>query len=84
MPIVILSERGQLVIPQQVRAKLDLRKGSRLYLEFSQPSKTITLRPLEVDQRPSLRGILKHTRALEMLEAEHRAEIRRDERRRRG
>ena len=84
MPIVVLSERGQLVIPQQVREKLDLRKGSRLYLEFSEPSHTITLRPLEVEKRSSLRGILKHTRALELLEAEHRAEIRRDERRKRG
>jgi len=84
MPIVVLSERGQLVIPQPVRDKLDLRKGSRLFLELSESGRTITLRPFEGQKRASLRGILKNTRALELLEQEHRREIRRDERRRRG
>ncbi len=84
MPIVTLSERGQLVVPQAIRDKLDLRKGSKLFVEFSEVNKTITLRPVSLGQRPTLRGILKGTRALEMLEAEHKQEVARDERRTRG
>ena len=82
MPIVVVSERGQLVIPQQIREKLNLRKGRRLFLEFSEAERLITLRPVDLGEGKSLRGILRGTNALEMLEAEHRQELERDERRR--
>lgn len=81
MPIVTLSERGQLVIPQEFREKLALRRGSKLFLEFSEREKTLTLRPLGEEPKGRLRGILKGTRVLEMLEAEHKKEIAHDERR---
>ncbi len=80
MAIVTLSERGQLVIPQAIREQLDLHKGSKLVLEFSAAEQTITLRPL-AGARQSLRGLLKGTPALELLEGEHREELARDERR---
>ena len=81
MPVVTVSERGQVVIPQPIREKLDLRKGRRLLLEFSEADKTITLRSLERVPGRSLRGFLKGTNALELLEAEHRQEVERDGRR---
>ena len=80
MPIVKISERGQMVIPQKIREKMELHKGRRLFLEFSEREKIIILRPIDNTGR-SLRGILKGTNALELLEAEHRWEIERDERR---
>lgn len=83
MPIVTLSERGQLVIPHDIREKLDLRRGKKLLLKFSEAQKTITLRPIAAGQGRGLRGILRGTRALEMLEAEHKRELESDDRRRR-
>jgi AbrB family looped-hinge helix DNA binding protein len=79
--IVTISERGQLVIPRRIRETLDLRRGARLFIEFSEPEKTITLRPVEGIETGALRGILKRTPVLRILEAEHRRELARDARR---
>ena len=81
MPIVTVSKHGQLVIPQWICEKLALHEGSKLLLEFSESGKTMTLRLIEGPQSISLRGILKHARVLEELEAEHRTEIEHDEQR---
>ena len=81
MPIVTVSERGQLVIPQRIRDKFALHKGSKLLLEFSELNKTITLSLIEAEKRSTLRGILKNTQVLEVLKAEHRKELERDQQR---
>ncbi len=83
MPVVVLSERGQLVIPQEIRRKLDLAKGSRLHLGLMDDGQTITLRP--VGRIKSLRGFLKGTPTADrMLAAVRREERQRDERRGQG
>jgi AbrB family looped-hinge helix DNA binding protein len=79
--IVTISERGELVIPQRIRERLDLQKGTKLFIEFSEPEKIITLRPVEGVENGALRGILKRTPVLRMLEAEHKKELARDARR---
>jgi len=82
MDIVTLSERGQLVIPHQIRRKLDLAKGRRLYVEFSEKDRTIILRP--VDTFRTLRGFLKGTPpANQMLKTVRMEERKQDEARRR-
>ena len=80
MTIVTISERGQLVIPQRIRERLDLHKGAKLFIEFSEPEKTITLRPVEGVENGELRGILKRTPVLRMLKDEHKRELARDAR----
>jgi AbrB family looped-hinge helix DNA binding protein len=81
MPIVVMSERGQLVIPQEIRRKLDLVKGRKLFLEFSESDNTITLRPM--DALESLRGFLKSAPTTDrMLRIVRREERRSDERKR--
>ena len=81
MPIVRISERGQMVIPQHIREKLDLQKGSMLFLDFSEPDQTIVLRPVGRDPAQSLRGFLKGTNVMELRRLERKREIDRDERR---
>lgn len=80
MAMVVLSERGQLVIPQDIRRRLDLAKGSRLHLSLMDDGQTIALRP--VGRVKSLRGFLKGTPSADrMLQAVRREERQRDERR---
>jgi AbrB family looped-hinge helix DNA binding protein len=80
MQIVTVSERGQLVIPHEIRRKLELTRGSKLFVDFSETEGTITLRP--VGSLPSLRGFLKGTPPVDrMLRAARREERDRDARR---
>jgi AbrB family looped-hinge helix DNA binding protein len=81
MPIVRISERGQMVIPQDIRQKLGLQKGSMLFLDFSEPDQTILLRPAGPGAGQSLRGFLKGTNVMELRLRERRREIAKDERR---
>ncbi len=79
MSIVTISERGQLAIPLEIRRKLDLSKGRKLYLDFSEDEKTIILRPIGPPK--SLRGFLKGTPPADQMLGTVRAEERkRDER----
>ena len=81
MTIVTISERGQLVIPQEIRSKLDLVKGRKLFVDFSEQEGTITLRP--VAPLKTLRGFLKGTPSADhMLRTVRREERRSDERKR--
>ncbi len=79
MSIVTLSERGQLVIPQEIRRKLELSRGSQLLLEFHEEDRAITLRP--IPPRKTLRGFLKGTPSTaQMLRTVRREEREREER----
>ncbi len=68
-----------MVIPQDIRRKMDLHKGRRLYLEFSEIDQTITLRA--VGDPGSLRGFLKGSKVLTLRAEERRKELERDGRR---
>jgi AbrB family looped-hinge helix DNA binding protein len=81
MPIVKISERGQMVIPLAFRRKMDLQKGSRLALDFSERDRTITLRPLTGSGQGSLRGFLKGTEVMEVRRAERQREMTKDAKR---
>jgi AbrB family looped-hinge helix DNA binding protein len=81
-----LTSKGQVVIPKLVRERLRWTAGTRLAVEELADG-TVRLAPMRsIDPIDSLYGCLKdHPRdPLAELEAEHRAEIERDERRRRG
>jgi AbrB family looped-hinge helix DNA binding protein len=81
-----LTSKGQVVIPKPVRERLRWTAGTRLAVEEVGDG-TVRLAPMRaIDPIDSLYGCLKdHPRdPLAELEAEHRAEIERDERWRRG
>ena len=46
MTIVTISQRGQIVIPKQIRSKLDLVKARKLLVDFSEQEGTTTRRPV--------------------------------------
>jgi AbrB family looped-hinge helix DNA binding protein len=60
MPTATLSSKGRITIPKDVRAKLNLKPGSRISFVID-PSGSITLTPLAWDFR-SLRGIVRSKR----------------------
>ena len=82
MTIVTISERGQIVIPQEIRSKLDLVKGRKLFVDFSEQEGTITLRPVGAIR--SLRGLLKGPPTVDRMLRTVRREERRSEARKRG
>ena len=79
MYVIKISERGQMVIPQHIRKKLDLDKGRRVFLEFSEAERTITLRPVAGRPGTSLRGFLRDTNVTELRRQERRRERLKDE-----
>lgn len=76
-----VSERGQVVIPKSIRERLGIERGQ--VLEVEEDHGTIRLRPRRSKAAPPAgdwrkwRGVLKGSRALQELEAEHRWEIER-------
>ena len=73
MPTVKLSSKGQIAIPKDIREKLRLKKDMNLQLTVEKDR--IVLKPLGEGAWLRLEGVLKGTKVLEELEAEHRAEI---------
>lgn len=76
MVVVTVSSKGQVVIPQEVRKKLNLMKGTRVQLDVR--GGIVELRPLprqgERDWR-HWRGSLRKKDVVKKLEAEHAREI---------
>jgi len=76
MVVVTVSSKGQVVIPQEVRRRLDLRRGTRVQLRVRKG--VVELLPLphekERDWKP-WRGSLRRRQVLAALEAEHAREI---------
>ncbi|MGQ0572372.1 MAG: AbrB/MazE/SpoVT family DNA-binding domain-containing protein [Armatimonadota bacterium] len=71
-----MSSKGQVVIPQEVRKKLNLRRGTRVQLEVREGA--VELRPLPREKGQDWRrwrGSLRKNDALKALEAEHAQEI---------
>lgn len=76
MVVVTVSSKGQVVIPQVVRKKLNLRQGTRVQLEVREG--VVELRPLPREKRLDWRhwrGSLRKKDVLEALEADHAQEI---------
>jgi len=77
-----LTGKGQVVIPKPVRQRLRWRSGLRLEVE-TLPDGGVRLAPLSDDAIDAFIGSLHHGDPIAALEAEHRAEIKADERARR-
>jgi AbrB family looped-hinge helix DNA binding protein len=43
----VLTSKGQVVIPSQIRKSLNLKQGTSLAIEWNEEEQTITLRPIE-------------------------------------
>ena len=80
MLTVRVSEKGQVVLPKQLRERLGVRRGH--LLEVAEYDGGILLRPLTADRDAAprswrrWRGVLKNTDALRDLEQEHSREVR--------
>ena len=76
-----VTTKGQIVIPKDTRARLGWKPGTRLQVE--EAGRSVTLRPLEGDEfeqwLEELEGCLGRGDPLKELEADHREEIRKDE-----
>ncbi len=78
MVVVTVSSKGQVVIPQDVRKKLNLMKGTRVQLEVREG--VVELRPLARERGRDWRrwrGSLRKKDVVKELETEHAQEIER-------
>ena len=76
MPEVVVSSKGQIVLPKNVREVLGLREGDRVRVEVEDDH--ICIRPIQsraADDWRGWRGRLAGTRALEDHFAEHADEV---------
>lgn len=62
---VVVSEKGQLVIPAELRSELGITKGTRLVV--SQEEGRLILQPITAQFIRSLRGKFKGSKALSYL-----------------
>jgi AbrB family looped-hinge helix DNA binding protein len=72
----IVSSKGQVVLPAQVRSRFGLRKGTRITIALkADKAEPIVLRPVTSEAIRRLRGAYKSAgAALEFLESERRKE----------
>ncbi len=76
MVVVTISSKGQVVIPQEVRKKMNLKRGAKVQLEVR--GGVVELRPLPLERGKDWkhwRGSLRKKNVLKELEAEHAQEI---------
>ena len=76
MPEVVVSSKGQIVLPKNVREALGLREGDRVRVEVEDDH--VCIRPIRSraeDDWRGWRGRLSGTRALEDHLAEHADEV---------
>ena len=77
-----ITTKGQVVIPKALRERLHWRPGTRLEVE-AVPGGALQLRVVDDDPVERASGFLTEGDPIADLEAEHRAEVEADERRRR-
>jgi AbrB family looped-hinge helix DNA binding protein len=76
MVVVTVSSKGQVVIPQEVRKRLNLMKGTRVQLDVREG--VVELRPLPRQRGRDWRhwrGSLRKKNVVKELEAEHAQEV---------
>jgi AbrB family looped-hinge helix DNA binding protein len=71
-----LSSKGQLVLPKNIREKLNLKNGDQFQVRIVEGK--IVLEPVRKDAIDRLHGILVGTDVLKELEEEHRREVEHD------
>lgn len=77
MALVVLSSKGQIVIPKAVREAMGIKPGTRLRVITSEGK--IILQPLPGSPIDRLHGKFGGEDFLTELEAEHREEVRHEE-----
>ena len=75
--VVILSSKGQLVIPKEIRRRLNLGPGSRFHIRLTEDG-DIVLDPIPADALDALWGKYAGADLLADLETEHQAELSHD------
>jgi AbrB family looped-hinge helix DNA binding protein len=76
MAVVTVSSKGQIVIPSDMRRRLDLKRGAKV--EMVVRGEAVEIRPLRRQAAPHWRrweGCLSGSDALKQHEAEHGREI---------
>lgn len=70
----IMTLKGQLTIPADLRQKYGIKAGTRIHIEVDEKANRIILTPITRQYIHSLRGSLRGKGALKLLEAERRRE----------
>lgn len=76
MARTVLSEKGQIVIPAEIRSRRNLHKGDRF--EIVEDGENLILKRVSRNPLLEMRGVLAGTGALEELLRDHEREIERD------
>lgn len=71
-----VSTKGQIVIPVEIRRRYGIREGTRLLI--TDDGEKIILRPITKEYIHSVRGSLRGSGALKLLEEERREEKEKD------
>jgi AbrB family looped-hinge helix DNA binding protein len=66
----VLSSKGQIVIPAELRQEMELAAGTRFAVK--RKGRTITLQPVDESMLRELRGMLRGSNASALREVEHR------------
>lgn len=77
MSTTVVTTKGQVVIPSEIRNRLNLKKGTKLYVEEREGE--IILKPATVEYFDKMAGILKTKGRLSKALLEERAKDRQSE-----
>jgi len=70
----IVTVKGQITLPADLRQKYGIKPGTRIQIEVNEKANQIILTPITREHIHRLRGSLKGKGALKVLEAERRRE----------
>ena len=77
MPTTVVTTKGQVVIPAKIRRKLNIRKGTRLYIE--EKGDELILKPVTSAYLEKIAGVLQTKGKLSKALLEERARDRKRE-----
>jgi len=63
----IVTTKGQIVIPAEIRRKLGIKEGTRVVVELNEDASQIVLKPITRESISRLRGKLRGSGALKSL-----------------
>ena len=64
---IIVTTKGQIVIPAEMRRKLGIKEGTRVLVELNEDAMQIVLKPITRESISKLRGKLRGSGALKTL-----------------